>query len=67
MIAARDELLHAVESFSEVEAEKALALLMEYAPELFGREPTYKQYPVIRGDGQVVMVSIPESREWGEP
>ena len=40
MITAYDELRHAVESFTEAEAEKALALLQEYATELFGRSAT---------------------------
>ena len=34
MISAHDELQHAVESFSEAEAERALAVLLEHAPEV---------------------------------
>jgi hypothetical protein len=40
MISARDELKHVVETLSEAEAEKAMALLMKHAPEMFGRSAT---------------------------
>jgi hypothetical protein len=66
MISAYNQLRHAVESFSEEEAKKALDVLLEYAPELFGRETTYKRYPVTCDDGRVVMVSIPEREKGGK-
>jgi len=57
MTSARDELEHVAETLSKAEAERVLELLHAQLPELFGRLPTY---PVIRGDGHVVRVTVPE-------
>jgi hypothetical protein len=56
MITASDELAHVVESLNEAEAERALELLDRDLPELFG---DVKRYPVVRGDGKVVRVTVP--------
>jgi hypothetical protein len=60
MLTARDELLHLVDSLSDNEAERVLETLRREMPELYGENlDACKTYPVRRGDGRIVRVTIP--------
>jgi hypothetical protein len=57
VLTAKEELAHLAECLTEAEAERALAVLYERCPELYGEAP---RRTVIRGDGRVVTVVVPD-------
>ncbi|MDE2020771.1 MAG: hypothetical protein KGJ13_10580 [Patescibacteria group bacterium] len=56
MITAKEELQNIVDRLTEIQAEEVIAAIENHCPALVG----LTGFPVVRGDGQTVRVTIPK-------